>query len=139
MDHYKVLGLPKTATKLEIRDAFKKLALLHHPDKHSNSPQAEIDECTEKFRAICEAYDFLINDQLTSSSSPSTSSSPVSRNGVRRHQPKYKASGAFGDGEWTYEGDIDPQSIKNFFYGAAFAGVLLVGSVVLKVAKKVLD
>lgn len=35
---------------------------------------------------------------------------------------KYKASGAFGDGEWTYEGDIDPQSIKNFFYGAAFAG-----------------
>ncbi|KAI3966475.1 hypothetical protein MKW92_024770 [Papaver armeniacum] len=135
MDHHKVLGLERNASKTEIREAFKKLALQYHPDKHSNSSQTVIDEFTEKFREICEAYEFLITDQAIFANSNGNDSGESS---VRR-EPKYRASGTFGDGVWNYEGDVDPESIKNFFYGVAFAGVLIVGSVVLKVAKRVLD
>ena len=33
-DLYKLLGIQKTATTREIRQAFKKLALVQHPDKN---------------------------------------------------------------------------------------------------------
>ncbi|RZC59620.1 hypothetical protein C5167_006923 [Papaver somniferum] len=137
MDHHKVLGLERNASKTEIREAFKKLALQYHPDKHSNSSQTVIDEFTDKFREICEAYEFLITDKAIFDSSGSRNEDDSGETSVRR-EPKYRASGTFGDGVWNYEGDVDPKSIKNFFYGVAFAGVLIVGSVVLKVAKRVL-
>ncbi|BAT87399.1 hypothetical protein VIGAN_05076200 [Vigna angularis var. angularis] len=40
MDHYKVLGLHRTAAKEEIKTAFKKLAFQFHSGKHSPSPRA---------------------------------------------------------------------------------------------------
>ncbi|KAI3976073.1 hypothetical protein MKX01_016756 [Papaver californicum] len=123
----RVLGLQRNASKTEIREAFKKLALQYHPDKHSNSSQTVIDE----------SYEFLITDREIFANLGSRNGEGSDETSVR--QPKYRASGTFGAGVWNYEGDVDPESIKNFFYGVAFAGVLIVGSVVLKVAKRVLD
>ncbi|KAF8395597.1 hypothetical protein HHK36_019547 [Tetracentron sinense] len=63
MDHYKVLGLSKSATKEEIKEAFRNLALKFHPDKHSQSPKAIRDGATLKFKQVSEAYEILSDDR----------------------------------------------------------------------------
>jgi curved DNA-binding protein len=56
-DYYKLLGVSKTASKSEIKKAYKKLAMKYHPDKNRGNKQAE-----EKFKKINEAYAVLSDD-----------------------------------------------------------------------------
>ncbi|ESW23482.1 hypothetical protein PHAVU_004G050800 [Phaseolus vulgaris] len=63
MDHYKVLGLHRTASKEEIKTAFKTLAFQFHPDKHSQSPRAIRENATIRFKQVSEAYEVLMDDQ----------------------------------------------------------------------------
>lgn len=56
-DYYEVLGVQKGATKDQIKDVYRKLALQYHPDRNK-SPGAE-----EKFKEISEAYAVLSDDQ----------------------------------------------------------------------------
>ncbi|MBU1248532.1 MAG: J domain-containing protein [Proteobacteria bacterium] len=53
-DYYKILGVPKTATKEEISKAFKKLARKYHPDLNPGDAQAET-----KFKEMNEANEVL--------------------------------------------------------------------------------
>jgi molecular chaperone DnaJ len=53
-DYYEVLGLGRSASPEEIKRAYRKLALKHHPDKNQNDKASE-----EKFKEISEAYDML--------------------------------------------------------------------------------
>jgi len=52
-DYYEILGLSRSASGAEIKDAYRKLALKHHPDRNK-SPEAE-----GKFKEISEAYAVL--------------------------------------------------------------------------------
>lgn len=56
-DYYEILGVSRNATKEEIKDAYRKLALQYHPDRNK-SPDAE-----EKFKEISEAYAVLSDDE----------------------------------------------------------------------------
>ncbi len=56
-DFYEVLGVPKDASKDQIKDAYRKLAMQFHPDRNK-APEAE-----EKFKEISEAYAVLSDDQ----------------------------------------------------------------------------
>jgi curved DNA-binding protein CbpA len=56
-DYYKILGLPKSASKNEIKKAYRKLALEFHPD-HNRNPDAH-----EKFISINEAYLILFDEE----------------------------------------------------------------------------
>ncbi|NLF87683.1 molecular chaperone DnaJ [Candidatus Bathyarchaeota archaeon] len=59
-DYYEVLGVEKAASKDQIKDAYRKLALQYHPDRNKE-PGAE-----EKFKEISEAYAVLSDDQKRS-------------------------------------------------------------------------
>lgn len=53
-DFYEILGLNQSADSTQIRTAYKRLAMQHHPDRNAGDPQAE-----EMFKAINEAYHVL--------------------------------------------------------------------------------
>jgi curved DNA-binding protein len=54
MDYYKILGVPKDASGDQIKKAYRKLAMKHHPDRNKGDKEAE-----EKFKQISEAYAVL--------------------------------------------------------------------------------
>lgn len=54
MDHYTILGVERSATQEEIKKAFRKLAMQHHPDQGGD---------TKKFAEITAAYEILSNPQ----------------------------------------------------------------------------
>ena len=51
-DYYKILGVNKDANEHEIKRAYRKLAIIHHPDKNPDNAEA-----AEKFKEISEAYE----------------------------------------------------------------------------------
>ena len=53
-DYYEVLGLPRTADDQQIKSAYRKLALKHHPDRNPGDKAAE-----DKFKEAAEAYAVL--------------------------------------------------------------------------------
>lgn len=63
MDHYRVLGLTRSASKEEIKQAFRKLAMEFHPDKHAHSSHQLKENATLKFKQVSEAYETLIDDR----------------------------------------------------------------------------
>ena len=57
-DYYEVLGLNRDAGDDEIKKAYRKLAMKHHPDRNPDSKEAE-----EKFKEAKEAYEVLSDPQ----------------------------------------------------------------------------
>ncbi len=53
-DYYEILGVSKTASKDEIKSAYRKLAIKYHPDKNPDNKEAE-----DKFKECTEAYEIL--------------------------------------------------------------------------------
>jgi molecular chaperone DnaJ len=53
-DYYEILGIQKNATDQQIKSAYRKLALQHHPDRNQGNKEAE-----EKFKEAAEAYAIL--------------------------------------------------------------------------------
>ena len=53
-DYYEVLGVEREATDQQIKSAYRKLALKHHPDRNPNDHEAE-----ERFKEAAEAYAVL--------------------------------------------------------------------------------
>jgi molecular chaperone DnaJ len=60
-DYYDVLGLSRGANEDDIKKAYRKLALQHHPDRNPGSTEAE-----EKFKEATEAYEILKDPQKRS-------------------------------------------------------------------------
>src|SRR5579862_6336973 len=57
-DYYEVLGVSREADDQQIKSAYRKLALQHHPDRNPDNHEAE-----EKFKEAAEAYSVLSDPQ----------------------------------------------------------------------------
>ncbi len=53
-DYYEVLGVTRSCTEVELKAAFRKLAMQHHPDRNPGDK-----DCEHRFKEINEAYDVL--------------------------------------------------------------------------------
>ncbi|HMJ42439.1 MAG TPA: molecular chaperone DnaJ [Pseudolabrys sp.] len=53
-DYYEILGVQRTVTDVELKAAYRKLAMQHHPDRNPGD-----NECEHKFKELSEAYDVL--------------------------------------------------------------------------------
>ncbi|KAF8087043.1 hypothetical protein N665_0601s0009 [Sinapis alba] len=60
VDYYNILKVNHNATEDDLRKAYKRLAMIWHPDKN---PSARRDEAEAKFKRISEAYDVLSDPQ----------------------------------------------------------------------------
>jgi molecular chaperone DnaJ len=96
-NYYQILCLDKSASKEEIKEAFKKAAILYHPDKNQGSKTAE-----EKFKLVNEAYQVLsdqhkkyVFDQKIYAQTAVMQ--PVDYNYSYRFQTSYDFMGHFGN------------------------------------------
>ncbi|PIZ50745.1 molecular chaperone DnaJ [Candidatus Woesearchaeota archaeon CG_4_10_14_0_2_um_filter_33_13] len=96
-DYYKILGVEKSATKEEIKKAFKKLALKFHPDR---APEDKKKESEEQFKEINEAVSVLGDDK-------------------KRQQYDQYGSSAFQGGSSGFEG-FDYSDVMSQFRSGAF-------------------
>ncbi len=101
-DYYEILGIAKNATDAEIKAAYRKLAIQHHPDKNPDDHTAE-----DKFKEAAEAYSVL------------------SDSNKRASYDRFGHAGANGQGF----GGFDPQGFSNiedifdlFGFGDMFGG-----------------
>jgi molecular chaperone DnaJ len=90
-DYYEVLGVDRSATRDQIKQAYRRLALQYHPDRNKAS------DANEKFREIAEAYAVLSDD-------------------AKRRE--YDATGHAGVSErWTTEDLVRDFKFGDFFGG----------------------
>lgn len=99
-DYYKILGVAETAAEGDIKSAYRKLALKHHPDKNPGNKAAE-----EKFKEISEAY-YVLSDKK------------------RRDEYDLARKGGFGGGGGSYQGaqGFDSSEFMNFFRSGGARG-----------------
>ena len=59
MDYYKILEIPETASKSEIKKAYRKLSKIYHPDVYDGDK----DYAEERMKEINIAFDVLYNNR----------------------------------------------------------------------------
>lgn len=57
-DYYEVLGVSRDASAQELKKAYRKVAMKHHPDRNEGNKESE-----EKFKEASEAYEVLSDEQ----------------------------------------------------------------------------
>ena len=100
-DCYEVLGVPRRADAVEIKAAYRALALERHPDRNAGDPRA-----AERFMLIQSAYEVLGNPVLRARYDLALASRPAPR-------PKPKAAPPRGLGAWALPliGALDRKSV----------------------------
>ena len=117
-DYYEVLGVEKNADDDTIKRAYRKLAMMYHPDKNKDNKNAE-----EKFKEACEAYEVL---------SDKDKRARYDQYGHAGLEGAF-GSGGFDWGDFTHQGDFSDifggfESIFAQFFGGSGRGFRSGGS-----------
>jgi hypothetical protein len=83
-DYHKVLGLSPGATRKQIKTAYRKMALLYHPDRNVSAG------AKQKFQEISEAYDYLMDHPDTGTDQASSYEDWVAAEIMRRERERMK-------------------------------------------------
>ena len=105
-DYYEILGVPRTASKDDIKKAYRKLAMKYHPDMNKDKAK----ESEEKFKELSEAYEVLADEDKK------TRYDQFGHEGV---QSTFR-DGGFDWSDFTHFGDIS--DIFGGVQGAGFGG-----------------
>src|SRR6478736_2262920 len=85
-DYYEVLGVTRTCTEVDLKAAFRKLAMQHHPDRNPGDK-----DCEHRFKEINEAYDVLKDGDKRVAAALAASVAPTSatiwKSASTRHLP----------------------------------------------------
>jgi DnaJ-class molecular chaperone len=114
-DPYETLGVTRSATEKEIKDAFKKLARKFHPDLHPDDKEAE-----GKFKEISAANDFLADKEKRRR----FDSGEIDASGAERPQQRFYRDFADGPAYGSHaaqDGFADNEELEEFL-ARAFAG-----------------
>ncbi|KAG2683692.1 hypothetical protein I3760_10G044200 [Carya illinoinensis] len=151
-DHYKILGLNRNATKDEIKEAFRKLAVKFHPDKHSQSPNSVRENATLKFKQVSEAYEVLSDDRKRthydfrsrsgSGAGPSTTGGYGYGYGYNHYyynsHSNYRGWNGKAYGSSRFESALQFLTTRAFLRNLGFAGALLGGMFVTDISMEAL-
>jgi molecular chaperone DnaJ len=107
-DYYEILEVSRTATEIEIKSAYRKLAMKHHPDRNPGDKAAE-----EKFKEAAEAYAVLADAEKRSL---------YDRFGHRGVSSAAGAGGGFDPSVFSEFGDLGDILGNMFGFGDLFGG-----------------
>jgi molecular chaperone DnaJ len=117
---YEILGVAKSATEAEIKSAYRKLVLKHHPDKNPGDKSAE-----EKFKDINNAYDILKDPQKKAAYDQFGDAAFGAGNGAGANP---FGGNPFGNGAFRFNmggfdmADMMDEVFKNFGFGSSAQG-----------------
>lgn len=117
VDFYEVLGVPPNASENEIKKAYRKLALIWHPDKN---PERQAEACI-KFREISQAYDVLSKPE-SRLSFDRYGNEPESRR--FQSQERRKSSRKSNEDQSNFFTFREPFDIFEEFFGSPFADLM---------------
>lgn len=113
-DYYKCLGVEKTVDEITLKKAYRKKALLFHPDKNG-APGAD-----EAFKVISRAWEVL-SDETLKRRYDQTGVDPGSRQSMAGPGGGGGPGGMYGPG-MQFEGAMSPEDLFNLFFGAGGPG-----------------
>jgi curved DNA-binding protein len=124
IDYYSILGVPKTASEAEVKSAYRKLAMKHHPDKNPGNKESE-----NKFKTINEAYEVLSDpkkrqtyDQLGKDwDQPGRGYTPPPGGGQSGGGFEYRTHGGGAEQDFGQFGDFS-EFFQSIFGGARGSG-----------------
>ena len=100
-DYYEVLGVARTASDEEIKRAYRKLAMMHHPDRNDGDGKAQAEL---KFKEAAEAYEVLSDAQK------------------RQRYDQFGHQGVRGQHDFSHMNASDIFSMFDDIFGGAFGG-----------------
>lgn len=100
-DYYETLGVARTASTEDIKRAYRRLAMKHHPDRHNGESKAEAEHA---FKECAEAYEVLSDDDK------------------RRRYDQFGHAGVQGQHDFSHMDAGDIFSMFDDIFGGAFGG-----------------
>ncbi|KAF6761611.1 endoplasmic reticulum protein [Ephemerocybe angulata] len=111
-EYYEILSVKKDCEEVDIKKAYRKLALALHPDKNG-APGAD-----EAFKLVSKAFQVL-SDPQKRAAYDSSGADPESRFGGRPSSSGFSPQ-SFGGG--GFDGEISPEDLFNMFFGGGGGG-----------------
>lgn len=110
-DYYATLGVERAASRDEIKKAYRRLSMKHHPDKGGNE---------DKFKDISEAYAILSNDEKRRQYDNPNPFKDMNFNGFSGFRPRPKKPDINAPRDGQFIGVEVELSLSNFLFGGQF-------------------